>query len=117
MIITFVKVDVALAVGLRSVTWSSLNIEAFFHKISTTLQEFKTFNKQVIVASNMIAKSYFNFLKVQDLYECRILAFLNTMATTLLLDLPSTNTWTIDSFLSHSQVYYSGPYIYSRLLT
>lgn len=41
------KVDMALAVGLHSVTWSSLNIQAFFQKVSVALQEFQIFNKQV----------------------------------------------------------------------
>lgn len=48
---------------------------------------------------------YFRDLaQVQDLYECRIIALLDTMASTLLLDLPPTDTWTSDSFLAHSQV-------------
>ena len=42
--------------------------------------------------------------QVQDLYECRIIAFLNTMAESFLLDLPAGDTWTLDSFLLHSQV-------------
>ena len=42
-----VKVDVAMAMGLRSITWSSLNIHSFFHQVSATLKEFETFNKQV----------------------------------------------------------------------
>ena len=44
--------------------------------------------------------------QVQDLYECRIVSFLDTMSATLLLYLPPTDTWSIESFLSHSQVEY-----------
>ena len=43
------QVDMALAAGLRAVTWSSLNIQTFFQSVSSALQEFKTFNKKVCV--------------------------------------------------------------------
>ena len=46
-LLTLIQVDIALAAGLHSVTWSSLNIQAFFRKVSFALQEFQTFNKQV----------------------------------------------------------------------
>lgn len=42
--------------------------------------------------------------QVQDMYKCRIIAFLKTMAETLLLNLPPGDTLTIEYFLSHSKV-------------
>ncbi len=38
-----------------------------------------------------------------DLYECRILAELDKMSCTLLLSLPSTDTWTPEHFLSQAK--------------
>ena len=38
--------DVVLAAGLRTVTWSSLNVDSFFQNISAALAEFQSLNKK-----------------------------------------------------------------------
>ena len=39
-----------------------------------------------------------------DLYECRIQASLEAMSETLLLSLPLSDTWSIDTFLQEARV-------------
>ena len=41
--------------------------------------------------------------QVLDLYQCRIQAHLEGMSSTLLLNLPITDTWTPDHFLSEAR--------------
>lgn len=43
-------------------------------------------------------------LQMEDLCQCRIEAYLATMSSTLLLRLPTTDTWSVEKFLSEVKV-------------
>lgn len=115
------QVDIALSAGLRTITWSSLNITCFLQKVDSTLREFETFKKQVIcicppfllpLACGHIPV----FPQVQDLHECRIQTYLEKMAGTVLLDMLPSETWSIDHFLQQSQVRLSQPFIFPTFM-
>ncbi len=84
---SWLQVDQALGPGLVHITWSSLNVSAFLRSVSEAIEGFQKFTKQVC-----------------DLYECRIMAHLETMSVTVLLNLPVLETWTVEQFLEEANV-------------
>ncbi|XP_030832172.1 dynein heavy chain 8, axonemal [Strongylocentrotus purpuratus] len=80
------KVDIAIQPGLTMLSWTSLNLDAYFNSIKETLRSLFLLIKQV-----------------NDIRESRIDSCLNTIANTSLVELPSAEPWTAEDFISKTQ--------------
>ncbi|XP_063956179.1 dynein axonemal heavy chain 8-like [Lytechinus pictus] len=80
------KVDIAIQPGLTMLTWTSLNLDAYFMSIKEALRNLSLLIKQV-----------------NDIREARIDSGLNTIANTSLVELPTEQPWTAEEFVSKTQ--------------
>ncbi|XP_071944819.1 dynein axonemal heavy chain 8-like [Antedon mediterranea] len=80
------KVDLIMQPGLAVLTWTSLNIETYFHSIRKALKDLALLVKEV-----------------NDIREARIDSLLDEMGSMILCDLPSDKPWTVEEFCSRNQ--------------
>ncbi|XP_072165822.1 dynein axonemal heavy chain 8-like [Diadema setosum] len=80
------KVDIAIQPGLTMLTWTSLNLEAYFSNMRAALTDLSLLIKQV-----------------NDIREARIDSGLSTIANTTLVELPQSDAWTAEEFIVKTQ--------------
>ena len=83
----FTRVDNAIEPGLNKLTWTSLNITDYVQNVYKQLQDLELL-----------------MLRANELTEFRIDAVLQEMATTTLCQLPGDEPWTVEDFLSNTEV-------------
>ena len=83
----FTRVDSAIEPGLTKLTWTSMNITDYIQNVYKQLQDLELL-----------------MLRANELTEFRIDAVLQEMATTTLCQLPGDEPWTVEEFLSNTEV-------------
>uniref|UniRef100_UPI00358ECCF5 dynein axonemal heavy chain 8 n=1 Tax=Myxine glutinosa TaxID=7769 RepID=UPI00358ECCF5 len=82
------KVDDVLRQGLTLITWSSLNIDVFFHNATIKMSKLYQLQK-----------------KINDRLEVRIDEVLQDISSTFLVQLPVADSWTVEEFLSKNETH------------
>ena len=82
------KVEEMISPGLSMLRWTSLNIGAFVDSVNVSLK-----NLELLIDRS------------KDILEVRIEAVLKDVQTTLLCDLPENDPWTMEEFISRTQVH------------
>lgn len=89
----------AISPGITMLNWNSLNIPSYISNVYTRLREVDLLVKQV-----------------NDIRDARIDAVLREISETVFCELPKDDPWTIDEFISKTQVTFSPLLIPDRLL-
>lgn len=79
--------EVAISPGVTMLNWNSLNIPAYISNVYSRLREVDLLVKQV-----------------NDIRDARIDAVLKEMSETVFCELPGDDPWTIDEFVTKTQV-------------
>lgn len=83
----FSRVEDAIDPGLSKLSWTSLNISEYIENVYKHLEDLELL-----------------MIRANELTEFRIDAVLQEMATTTLCQLPGDEPWTVEEFLSNTEV-------------
>lgn len=87
MVPHFSRVEAAIDPGLSKLSWTSLNISEYIENVYKHLEDLELL-----------------MIRANELTEFRIDAVLQEMATTTLCQLPGDEPWTVEEFLSNTEV-------------